>query len=757
MRLEKETALYDPNAITKEVSNFTKQFVRINEDISDLMDSTTEIHFYNYEPTTSNVPASTWNEEEKESHIGDLFYNTSTGYAYRWMKNGNVFSWERIVDQDVVRALANASKAQDTADKKRRVFTAQPTPPYDEGDVWFQGTSGDIVVCTTPKADGASFSASDWSKLNKYTDDNAANAAQRTADGKNKIFRQTSTPTASQGPFAVGDLWFDIDDDNKIYRYNGSSWVGFSLGNNALESLSASKLTAGEIDASVIRVSNIDAGNITGGYLNANRIETGSLSIGKVSGLQNSLNSKVNAGDSISVLTNDGTYATGIIRTVTLRASKTYTYSEANSYIGLTNNSWDGISSISSGWKVGDFVSIPCTISDRNNATARFLCRIKSYSGTTLVADNLSLEIDPNAGKHITTINNDGVNISSVDSNNSLFLNSSELYFKNLQNRVYTTKIINNPEVTLKETGSRTENGVFTSSEDYLVFIPFQALGTTEYTYSLDTMTSFVIKDFSLRLPGISQSTPVYGPTTLTLTDDNFYSGTPITLYDGGSNKTVKVTWTDQADFIMLRFEASSGLNNYNFEVECGERTLKFVSSSATASTILGPYDGLDTDPPMLGCKIEGMSGYPYRVNMDGSVNTTNLFIRENSDPLGTIYYARNQDTTTYNNPTAEWKHLRSNSSITLTGNGVYLITVYARINDTVSGRVYGLAVGYRQNSENNYYIHSRTSMKSSGGLIQLTTYYLASPRNNLTAHPSIYTGGACSISDRMVRAVRLI
>ena len=99
--------------------------------------------------------------------------------------------------------------------------------------------------------------------------------AQRTADGKNKVYRQGSQPTT--GPFAVGDLWFDTDDDNKHYRWNGSDWVGFTLGDNALDSISANKITAGEIDARTIIVSNINAGNISLGTLDVQRIAAGSI------------------------------------------------------------------------------------------------------------------------------------------------------------------------------------------------------------------------------------------------------------------------------------------------------------------------------------------------------------------------------------------------------------------------------------------------------------------------------------------------
>lgn len=48
-----------------------------------------------------------------------------------------------------------------------------------------------------------------------------AEAAQDTADGKIDSFFQNDPPTVA----SLGDLWFDTNDGNKIYRYNGTSWV----------------------------------------------------------------------------------------------------------------------------------------------------------------------------------------------------------------------------------------------------------------------------------------------------------------------------------------------------------------------------------------------------------------------------------------------------------------------------------------------------------------------------------------------------
>ncbi|MEI8285885.1 MAG: tail fiber domain-containing protein [Actinomycetes bacterium] len=100
-----------------------------------------------------------------------------------------------------------------------------------------------------------------------------ATAAQATADGKNKIYRQGTTPT---GTFAVGDLWFNTSSDNAMSRWDGSSFVATTLGNNALASISANKITAGTIDASVITVSNINAGNIATGTISSIAYNNGS-------------------------------------------------------------------------------------------------------------------------------------------------------------------------------------------------------------------------------------------------------------------------------------------------------------------------------------------------------------------------------------------------------------------------------------------------------------------------------------------------
>lgn len=101
--------------------------------------------------------------------------------------------------EDIGAAMSAASKAQDTADGKRRVFVTQPVPPYDKGDLWCTGSAGDILTCMTAKASGESYAVSDWQKLNKYTDDSAVKALDNKLNSSEEIFNRLTNNGTVQG------------------------------------------------------------------------------------------------------------------------------------------------------------------------------------------------------------------------------------------------------------------------------------------------------------------------------------------------------------------------------------------------------------------------------------------------------------------------------------------------------------------------------------------------------------------------------
>ena len=136
------------------------------------VDGQLDIWYGSVNPTTSNVPASGWNTADLRSdHVGDLYYNTTDGTAWQWTVASNVYSWTQIPDSAAAAALSAAQDAQATADGKRRVFTSQPTTPYDIGDLW---VTGDEVKYSSVKRNSGSYVASDWTQT--ATDDTMASA-----------------------------------------------------------------------------------------------------------------------------------------------------------------------------------------------------------------------------------------------------------------------------------------------------------------------------------------------------------------------------------------------------------------------------------------------------------------------------------------------------------------------------------------------------------------------------------------------------
>ena len=157
-------------------------------DLQNQIDGAIETWFYDPVPTLTNQPAVNWTtDKDKNIHLGDLYYD-GNGKAYRFQLTGTTYKWKVLTDSDITKALADAKKAQDTADSKRKIFVRQPldTETYEVGDLWVNATFGstysnDVLRCKTAKAAGTSFSINHWEKASKYTDDQAALEAQRLA------------------------------------------------------------------------------------------------------------------------------------------------------------------------------------------------------------------------------------------------------------------------------------------------------------------------------------------------------------------------------------------------------------------------------------------------------------------------------------------------------------------------------------------------------------------------------------------------
>ena len=178
----------------EQVNNLIKNS-KVITDLQNQVDGAIETWFYEGVPTLTNAPASSWTtDKDKDTHLGDLYYDNKTGKAYRFAKDGNTYKWTIITDTDIAKALSDASKAQETADGKMKVFSTQPTPPYQIGDIWVNATypsdgstyKNEVLRCQTKKAAGSLFAIGDWIKASKYTDDTVANAAKTAAEKAQK-------------------------------------------------------------------------------------------------------------------------------------------------------------------------------------------------------------------------------------------------------------------------------------------------------------------------------------------------------------------------------------------------------------------------------------------------------------------------------------------------------------------------------------------------------------------------------------------
>lgn len=178
----------------EQVNNLIKNS-QVIADLQNQVDGAIETWFYEGVPTLKNAPASSWTtDKDKDTHLGDLYYDNKTGKAYRFAKDGSTYKWTVITDTDIAKALSDAAKAQETADGKMKVFSTQPIPPYQVGDIWVNATyptdgstyKNEVLRCQTAKGAGSQFAIGDWIKASKYTDDTVANAAKAAAEKAQK-------------------------------------------------------------------------------------------------------------------------------------------------------------------------------------------------------------------------------------------------------------------------------------------------------------------------------------------------------------------------------------------------------------------------------------------------------------------------------------------------------------------------------------------------------------------------------------------
>lgn len=232
---------------------------QVIKDLQKQTDGAIETWFYEGVPTLDNLPAVDWNTSElKKIHIGDLYYDQTTGYAYRFTKYNddvNPYRWNRIKDNDIVSALDAANRAQITADGKMKVFYGETKPTnYKVGDMWVNATlegkfNNDIARAVADNK--TSFNANDWVLASRYSEaiatiqkwtneyetkfSNLVDEVKQQKDQSIVVWYYDYEPTVDNAPANtwntdelrsehIGDIFYDIK-NNHSYRWTGTTWI----------------------------------------------------------------------------------------------------------------------------------------------------------------------------------------------------------------------------------------------------------------------------------------------------------------------------------------------------------------------------------------------------------------------------------------------------------------------------------------------------------------------------------------------------
>lgn len=143
--------------------------------------------------------------------------------------------YTKAATDSAISAASTTLTSQINTKNRTYAQASAPTGSLIEGDLWYDTDDSN----KTYRYQGGQWVASDDTRIsgtianlssNYYTKaatDSAIAASSLTLqtqiNQKNRSYRQASAPGATG--LIDGDIWFDSDDNNKAYRWNGSSWV----------------------------------------------------------------------------------------------------------------------------------------------------------------------------------------------------------------------------------------------------------------------------------------------------------------------------------------------------------------------------------------------------------------------------------------------------------------------------------------------------------------------------------------------------
>lgn len=274
------------------LKDFAEEVEKQIEDLEKIADGKITTYYYSGVPTLNNYPANEWAIEEYENHIGDMYYDKETGFAYKFLFDNetNEYLWRKETNPELSEALAKANNALEAANNAQTIANdakgvasgAQSTASSAQSTASQAQETANMAQSTATQAQNTANNAKDLAdsaqsvaegaqstaniaNQTANTAQNVANDAKETAEGAQTTANtakdtaegaqnlantanntaNTAQQTANQAqttagmkmqvfvdtpypPYQIGDLW--LKDDKEIYRCRATKTSGsFSM------------------------------------------------------------------------------------------------------------------------------------------------------------------------------------------------------------------------------------------------------------------------------------------------------------------------------------------------------------------------------------------------------------------------------------------------------------------------------------------------------------------------------------------------
>ena len=194
-----------------------------------------------------------------------------------------------VIDDTAGATVSNDNIAETDIVGSGKTFAAGQKPNKTEinsdGELVADGTttstviSNGKIVVTDVVGTGKSFTSNPLTAA--VAAQSTADSALSTANGKNKSFYQDAVPSSG---VKEGDMWFDTNDDNKMYRAAADNSDAVTSGEweivNAIPSLSAISISASNINAGAVTSGKINVASLSAISADMGSITAGSINIG---------------------------------------------------------------------------------------------------------------------------------------------------------------------------------------------------------------------------------------------------------------------------------------------------------------------------------------------------------------------------------------------------------------------------------------------------------------------------------------------